>query len=179
MSGPSQPVGPFPEGEAPDGYDRRRRRILWSMPSGLYVLGSRAGDRRNLMTLNWATQVAAEPKLVAISVEVEAVSNGLVRMGGAFSLNIIRREDRSIVRKFVKPLDDGGEPAQLAGFDLLEGTGGLPVLATALAWLRCDVRQELAGGSHTVFVGEVVDCGGDPEGHEVLRMEDTRMNYGG
>ena len=28
------------------------RRVLWSMPYGLYVVGSRAGARRNLMTLN-------------------------------------------------------------------------------------------------------------------------------
>ena len=35
-------------------------------------------------------------------------------------------------------------------------------------------------GNHTFFVGEVVDCAflGD-EDTDVLRMEDTRMNYGG
>jgi flavin reductase (DIM6/NTAB) family NADH-FMN oxidoreductase RutF len=50
-----EPVGPFPPGVDPVEYDKLRRRVLWSMPSGLYVVGSRHGDRRNLMTLNWAT----------------------------------------------------------------------------------------------------------------------------
>jgi len=54
--GGSGPVGPYPPGvetdEQRDEYDRRRRRVLWKMPSGLYVAGSRAGDRRNGMTLN-------------------------------------------------------------------------------------------------------------------------------
>jgi flavin reductase (DIM6/NTAB) family NADH-FMN oxidoreductase RutF len=150
------------------------------MPSGLYVLGSKAGGRRNLMTLNWATQVAMDPKLVAVSVEAAAVTHSLVREGGAFSLNILPREQRAIVRKFVKPLEDNGDPGQLAGFSLrLEATRS-PVLADAAAWLECEVRHELPLGSHTLFIGEVVDCGGDPQdGLEVLRMEDTRMSYGG
>ena len=33
------PVPPFPEGADPDEYDRLRRRVLWTMPSGLYVIG--------------------------------------------------------------------------------------------------------------------------------------------
>jgi flavin reductase (DIM6/NTAB) family NADH-FMN oxidoreductase RutF len=52
------PVGPFPDDVDPDEYDRLRRRVLWSMPSGLHVVGSRAGDRRNAMTLNWAVTVS-------------------------------------------------------------------------------------------------------------------------
>ena len=51
----SEPVGPFPPGSAPDDYDKLRRRLLWTFPSGLFVVGSRAGDRRNAMTLNWYT----------------------------------------------------------------------------------------------------------------------------
>ena len=58
-----------PEGRDPDEYDRLRRRVLWAMPTGLFVVGSRAGDRRNLMTCNWVMQVATSPKLVAVSVE--------------------------------------------------------------------------------------------------------------
>jgi flavin reductase (DIM6/NTAB) family NADH-FMN oxidoreductase RutF len=49
------PVGPFPAGADPDEYDRLRRRVLWTMPSGLYIVGSRDGERRNGMTLNWNT----------------------------------------------------------------------------------------------------------------------------
>ena len=54
-SGP--PIGPFPEGvetdEQKEEYDKLRRRVLWKMPYGLYVVGARDGERRNGMTLNW------------------------------------------------------------------------------------------------------------------------------
>jgi hypothetical protein len=56
-SGP--PIGPFPEGvesdEQKEEYDKLRRRVLWKMPYGLYVVGARDGERRNGMTLNWAS----------------------------------------------------------------------------------------------------------------------------
>src|ERR1700681_2299697 len=100
MAGASEElVGPFPEGADPEEYDKLRRRVLWSMPSGLYVVGSRAGDRRNGMTLNWATQLSFDPKLIGISVERSAVTHELIAQGRAFSLCLVDREDRAIVRK--------------------------------------------------------------------------------
>ena len=170
-------VGPIPEGRDADEYDRRRRRILWSLPSGLYVLGAVAGGRRNLMTLNWATQVATDPKLVAVSVETEAFTHQLVEQGQVFCLNLIGRDDRAVVRKFVKPLEDDGGP-ELAGVAVRAEATGAPVLELAVAWLDCRVVQTVPCGSHTVFIGEVLDCGGD-DGIDILRMEDTRMSYGG
>lgn len=149
------------------------------MPSGLFVLGSVHSGRRNLMTLNWGMQVATEPKIIAVSVEVGALTHALVRDGGVFSLNIMSREDRSVVRKFVKPLTDEGDPSNLGGFGVHAGSTGAPILEQAAAWLDCEVRSALDFTSHTIFAGEVVDCGGDVDGIEILRMEDTRMSYGG
>ena len=40
-------VGPFPPGHDPEEYDRLRRRVFWTMPSGLYVLGMNFQCRRN------------------------------------------------------------------------------------------------------------------------------------
>jgi flavin reductase (DIM6/NTAB) family NADH-FMN oxidoreductase RutF len=174
-------IGPFPAGRDHDEYDRRRRRVLWSLPTGLYVLGSAAGGRRNLMTLNWATQVAVDPKLVAVSVEVAAVTHDLVEQGRAFSLNLVGREDRALVRKFVKPIDDEGDPGVLGGQPVFTAVSGAPILSGAVAWLDCRLDRSLPCGSHTLFVGEVVECGEDESRQQegVLRMEDTRMNYGG
>ena len=42
------------------------------------------------------------------------------------------------------------------------------------------MRQAVDLGEHTFFIGEVVACGFQKaEDTPVLRMEDTRMNYGG
>jgi len=174
-------VGPFPPGQDRAVYDRQRRRVLWSMPSGLYVLGTRGSAGRNLMTLNWAMQVSSEPKLIAVSVERDALSNTFIREGEAFCLNILNRSDRAVVRKFVKPLEDGGSESELAGFAVTQAATGSPILELAAAWVDCQLHQAMDFTSHTLFVGEVVDCGPTElaEGLEVLRMEDTKMSYGG
>jgi len=173
-------VGPVPGGRDPDEYDKVRRRVLWAMPYGLYVLGSRAGDRRNGMTLNWATQVSFDPKLVAVSVEKEAFTHELLVEGGVFALNVVDREDRAIVRKFTKPVEVDLEANTLNGFAFHDGLSGAPVLDQAVAYVDCAIRQQVDVGGHTLFLGEVVDAGFQkPEDTGVLRMEDTRMNYGG
>jgi flavin reductase (DIM6/NTAB) family NADH-FMN oxidoreductase RutF len=175
------PVGPFPAGKDPDEYDRLRRRVLWTMPSGLYVLGSTdKGERRNGMTMNWATQVSFAPKMLAVGIELGAFTHELVSEGRAFSLNIIDREDRAIVRKFTKPVDVDLAAHTLNGFPFHDGLSGAPILDQAVAYLDCEVRESVTVGEHTLFLGEIVDAGFQkPEDTPVLRMEDTRMNYGG
>jgi flavin reductase (DIM6/NTAB) family NADH-FMN oxidoreductase RutF len=173
------PIGPFPADVNPDAYDRLRRRVLWSMPSGLYLLGSRAGPRRNLMTHNWVSQVATQPKLVAVSIRTDAWTHELVSEGQVFALSLLRREDRAVVRAFTKPASEGPEPGQLSGVAVRSGLTGAPIIAQAAAWLECEVRHHLPLGDHTLFVGEVVACGADDLAAPLLRMEDTRMNYGG
>lgn len=180
---PATRGGLVPAGRDPDTYDRLRRRVLWQLPTGLYLLGSRSADRRNLMAANLVTQVATEPKLVGVAVEVEALTHQLVRDGGAFTVNLLRRDDRALVRTFVKPVTDcdvGEDGAgTMQGVAVRASAGGLPVVAAAAAYLECQVRHTLDLGSHSWFVGEVSDCDAGAEASDILRMEDTRMNYGG
>jgi flavin reductase (DIM6/NTAB) family NADH-FMN oxidoreductase RutF len=182
--GGTGPIGPFPAGvdtpEAQEEYDKMRRRLLWTMPYGLYVVGSRSGDRRNLMTLNWASQVSFDPKLLGVGVEKTALTHELIAAGGNFTLNTVSREDRAIVRKFTKPTEWDAAASTLNGFKVHDGPTGAPVLDQAVAWIACAVRNPVDCGGHTFFVGEVIDCGFQAgEDTEVLRMEDTRMSYGG
>ena len=176
------PIPPFPEGADPDEYDRLRRRVLWKMPSGLYVVGTTdKGERRNGMTLNWATQMSFDPKWIGIGVEHEALTHELVTAGGVFSLCMIDREDRAIVRKFTKPVEVDLAAHTLNGFGYVDGAAtGAPVLAQSVAYVECEVRQQVEAGNHTLFLGEIVNAGFlKDEDTPVLRMEDTKMNYGG
>lgn len=182
--GGSGPIGPFPDGVATEEeqveYDKMRRRLLWTMPYGLYIVGSRDGDRRNGMTLNWATQVSFEPKLLGIGVEKTAFTHELIEAGGSFVLNTISQEDRAIVRKFTKPVEVDPAASTLNGFPFHDGPSGAPILDQAVAWVDCGVRQAVDCGGHSFFIGEVLACGfQQDEATPVLRMEDTRMSYGG
>jgi len=186
MASTGIPVGPFPahvadNEEGRDGYDRLRRRVLWTIPSGLYVVGSTdGGQRRNAMTLNWLTQLSFDPKLVGIGVEHGALTHELIESAGVFSVCLIDRDDRAIVRKFTKPVDVDLTARTLNGFPFQEASTGAPILSQSVAYLDCAVRHTAVLGGHTLFVGEIVDAAFlKAEDTPVLRMEDTRMNYGG
>ena len=179
------PVGPYPGSvETEDQqmeYDKLRRRVLWKMPSGLYIVGSTDGaDRRNGMTANWVTQLSFDPKWIGVGIEQEAFTHELIEAGGVFSVCLIDQEDRAIVRKFTKPVEVDLSARTLNGFAYVERTTGAPVLAQSVAFLDCEVRDRMVVGNHTFFAGEVVDCGFlKDEAAPVLSMSDTRMNYGG
>jgi flavin reductase (DIM6/NTAB) family NADH-FMN oxidoreductase RutF len=185
-AGGSGPIGPHPPGVEADEekaeYDTLRRRVLWKMPYGIYVIGSRGNEptAKNLMTANWLTQLSFAPKLVGVSVERSAVTHRLVSEGGCFSVCLIDREDRAIVRKFTKPVEVDLAAKTLNGFPYVERVTGAPILAQSVAFLDCELRQTVEVGGHSLFVGEVVDSAFlRAEETPVLRMEDTRMNYGG
>ena len=183
--GGTGPIGPYPPGVDSEDeqveYDKLRRRLLWTFPSGLYVIGSRDGDRRNGMTANWVSQVSFDPKLVAVSVDKHAFTHELISASQVFTVCTIDRENREFVRKFTKPVDVDLAAMTLNGFPFHDGAiTGAPVLDQAAAFVECEVRNPVEVGGHTLFIGEVVNCGFQKdEETAVLRMEDTRMSYGG
>jgi len=177
-------IGPFPSmittEEQQTDYDKMRRRLLWTMPSGLYVVGSRAGAQINAMTANWCTQLSFEPKLLGVGIEKSALTHTLITDGKAFTLNIIAREDRASVRKFTKPVEVDEVAKTLNGFGFHTDVTGAPILDIAVGYLECELRQSVDCGGHTFFIGEIVNAKFQrDEATEVLRMEDTRMIYGG
>jgi len=132
------------------------------------------------MAINWVSQVSFDPKLIGVGVENTALTHELIEASGVFSLCTVARDDRAIIRKFTKPVDVDLDARTLNGFAYRDGVTGSPILLQAPAYLDCEVRTTVATGGHTFFIGEVVDCAFQAEEDtEVLRMEDTRMNYGG
>lgn len=154
-------------------------KVMWQIPNALCLVGSRAGDEWNGMTQSWVTQVSMSPVLIAISVDATAVTNRLIREGGAFSVNLWDQADTRVFVKFSKPATKDGE--SLNGRPVRVGVTGVPVFAEAVAFVECTLAQVIDLGSHDLFIGEVVDAGfhDGREGTPVASMSDTRMKYGG
>jgi len=157
--------------------DEMLNKVTWKIPNALALVGSRAGDERNAMTTSWITQVSQEPVLIAVGVDNEAVTRRLIADGGSFTVNLWDANDTRVFVKFSKPATDDG--STLNGRPVRAATTGAPVFDEAIAWIDCAVRHGLDLGSHTLFIGEVVDAAiRDPEAR-AASMSDTRMKYGG
>ncbi|MCU1380601.1 MAG: hypothetical protein JWN29_3584 [Acidimicrobiales bacterium] len=157
--------------------DQLLNRVTWKIPNALALVGSRAGDVRNAMTTSWITQLSMEPVLVGVGVDNDAVTHRLISESGAFTVNLWDAEDTRVFVKFSKPAEDDG--TTLNGRRVREAVTGAPVFEEAVAWMDCEVRHRLALGSHTLFVGEVVDAGIRDDEARPAAMSDTRMKYGG
>ncbi len=159
--------------------DETVNKVLWKIPNVLCLIGAGDGDQWNAMTASWVTQVAMEPVLVAVSVDRTALTHRLITGGRAFTINLWSRDDTRPFVSFSKPARREGDT--LNGRAVRTGATGAPIFEEAVAYLDCRLWDAVDCGTHTLFLGEVVDCGfqGDGEAQPVARMEDTRMKYGG
>jgi flavin reductase (DIM6/NTAB) family NADH-FMN oxidoreductase RutF len=156
-------------------------RVTWKIPNALALVGSRAADERNAMTTSWITQLSMEPVLVGVGVDNSAVTHRLITDGGSFTVNFWDADDTRVFVKFSKPAtyEATTESATLNGRAVHDGTTGAPIFDEAIAWVDCEVRQQINLGTHTLFIGEVVDAAITDDDARPASMNDTRMKYGG
>ena len=157
--------------------DETINKVTWAIPNVLCLVGSADGEEWNGMTTSWVTQVAMEPVLIAIGVDKKAVTHRLIADGGAFTVNLWDREDTRPFVKFSKPATDDGET--LNGRPVRNGVTGAPIFEEAIAWMECEVRHAHDLGTHTLFIGELIDAAINDDEKRPAAMSDTRMKYGG
>ena len=157
--------------------DELINKVTWKIPNALVLVGSRSGDEWNGMTTSWVTQVAQEPVLIGIGVDTVAVTHRLISDGGSFTVNLWDAENTRPFVKFSKPAQKDG--MALNGYGISEGSTGAPIFTDAIAWMECEVREAVDCGSHTFFIGELVDAGVNDDEARPASMADTRMKYGG
>jgi flavin reductase (DIM6/NTAB) family NADH-FMN oxidoreductase RutF len=152
-------------------------KVTWKIPNALALIGSAAGDEWNGMTASWITQVSMEPVLIGVGVDNKAVTHRLMTDSKAFSVNLWSAEDTRVFVKFSKPATRDGNTLNDRPVHL--GTTGAPIFDEALAWMDCEVRHAIDLGTHTFFVGEIVDAGVNDDEPAAAAMSHTRMKYGG
>jgi flavin reductase (DIM6/NTAB) family NADH-FMN oxidoreductase RutF len=157
--------------------DELINRVCWKIPNALALVGSADGEQWNAMTTTWISQLSMEPVLIGVGVDNSSVTHRLIDGGGSFTLNLWPSDETKVFVKFSKPATREGDT--LNGFPVTTATTGAPVFAGALAWLDCEVRHSLDLGTHTLFVGEVVDAAVVDDERRAANTSDTRMKYGG
>jgi flavin reductase (DIM6/NTAB) family NADH-FMN oxidoreductase RutF len=139
--------------------DELLNRVTWKIPNALAIVGSRAGEEWNGMTASWITQLSMEPVLIGIGVDNTAVTHRLITAGGSFTVNLWPADDTKVFVKFSKPAVFDAAGMTLNGRPVHAGRTGAPIFDEALAHLDCEVRAAHDLGTHTLFIGEVVDAG--------------------
>jgi len=156
--------------------------VLHMMPYGFYSIATTDGAGEvNLMVANWIMQVSFTPRMVAFGLAKKAYSNGLVKKGRVFVVNIFNKEDTEIIKGFSKSREKNPDKVKNASY-ALSPTVHCPIVDGAAAYLECEVRAMVdAGGDHDVVIAEVVNAAvmkpGKPE--DTLSLLHMGLNYAG
>ncbi len=151
-------------------------KVTWKIPNALALIGSASGEEWNGMTASWVTQLSMEPVLIGVGIDNKSVTHRLISESKAFTVNLWSPEDTRVFVKFSKPATREGNA--LNDRPVRPGLTGAPIFEESIAWMECEVRQAVDLGTHTLFIGEVVDAWAGEE-ERAAAISDTRMKYGG
>lgn len=151
--------------------------VTFKIPNALVLIGSASGEEWNGMTASWISQLSMEPVIIGVGIDNKAVTHRLISEGGSFTVNLWSAEDTKPFVKFSKPAERDGN--NLNGRPVFTATTGAPVFEEAIAWMDCELRQAIDLGTHTLFLGEIVDAAVNDADQRAAAMSDTRMKYGG
>lgn len=154
---------------------------LKMIPYGFYAVTSQYGDDKNVMVLNWFSQVSFEPQHVVIGLQNKAHSYGLIEQSKKFVVNIFHKDDAEVIKAFSKSREKNPDKFASAHWSAGVATG-VPVLDEAAAVLECEVVEMVDTGSgYSVVIGKVVGADVRKEGKSdsTLTLLDLGWSYSG
>jgi flavin reductase (DIM6/NTAB) family NADH-FMN oxidoreductase RutF len=129
------------------------RSALSHFASGVTIVTTRHDDQRYGMTVASFASLSLRPPLVLVCIEKTVKTHDAIAASGAFAVNILAEDQVGISNRFASRIED-----KFADLESHDGTEGLPLIDGALTTLECRVTEQLPGGDHTIFVGEVLDA---------------------
>ena len=158
--------------------DAAKKTVLGHFPYGLYAVTVKHDGEDHGMTANWVTQTSFQPPMVAVAVENDSKTIGMVRDAHYFAVSVLQHGQRDLAGKLGR--SSGQAPNKLKGIKTKPApASGAPILAEALGWVECRVVATLPSGDHTLVLGEVVAAGVEREGVAALTLQEAGFSYSG
>jgi flavin reductase (DIM6/NTAB) family NADH-FMN oxidoreductase RutF len=131
--------------------DAQFKLALSHFASGITVVTTEWEGKPYGMTVASFASLSLHPPLVIICIEKSVKSHDAIAASRKFGVNILAAQQADVANRFASRIDD-----KFTGVTWANGALGVPVIANALATIECTLRDQLPGGDHSIFVGEVV-----------------------
>lgn len=142
--------------KAPEPFDADEfRSALRRWATGVTIVTAQHTDTRHGMTVSSFTSISLEPPLVLVSLEQKAKTTQLIHASGSFGVTILGDEQQWISDRFAGRIPEINN--RFEGLEVFSLVTGAPLLVTGLANFDCRVVSAWDAGTHTIFLGEVVD----------------------
>jgi flavin reductase (DIM6/NTAB) family NADH-FMN oxidoreductase RutF len=134
------------------GVPENLRGLFGRYPSGVAVVTVDAGVQKLGLTIGSLVALSLDPPLVGFAISREAALHELLREAGGCAISLLAEGQDWLAQHFAR----GVPPiAMWHGVATEPGASGAPLLVGALGWLECELRDEIATGTHTFFVSTV------------------------
>ncbi|WP_031515655.1 rubredoxin [Desulfofalx alkaliphila] len=145
-------------------------KIFHKMSYGLYVITSKKEDKLNGQVANTAFQISSDPATVAIGINKNNLTNEFIKESKVFSINILPTSvSMDLIGNF--GFKSGRDHDKFTSIPYSIGQTGVPLLKeSCIGWLEAEVIDSMDIGTHTLFIGKVVNA-------EVLSAEDEPITY--
>jgi len=133
-------------------------KALYKLGYGMYVVCSKKGDRFNGQIANTVFQITSEPPIIAVSINKDNLTHEFIKESKVLTVSVISQDTPlSFIGHF--GFKSGRDMDKLGGISYKIGETQAPVVTdNALAYLEARVIQEVDVGTHTIFIGELVDA---------------------
>jgi len=133
-------------------------RALHKLSYGLYVVTSRKGNKLNGQIANTVFQITSEPPTIAVSINKINLTWEFIKESGVFAVSMLCQDTPlSFIGHF--GFNSGRDIDKLKGINYKIGQTKAPVIIdNAVSYLEAKVTKEIDVGTHTIFIGEVVDA---------------------
>ncbi len=125
---------------------------------GLYVISSKQGDRINGQIANTAFQITSDPPTIAISINKKNLTHEFIQISKVFAVSILSKETpMTLIGNF--GFKSGRDLEKFKDAKYRTSVTGSPILLDyTIGYLDCEVLSSTDVGTHTVFIGRIVDC---------------------
>lgn len=121
--------------------------------TGVHVVGVAAGEKHNAFTATWVMPVSFNPLMLSLSINPHHSSYAVLKEGGIFSVNVLRRDQVKLAEHF----GSHSTADKLAAVRWRVGKTGAPLLEDVVAQFECELVGEHPVGDHVLAIGRVVD----------------------
>ena len=131
---------------------------LRSIGYGLYIVCSKKGDKYNGQIANTLFQITSDPPTVAVSINKNNLTHEFIQDSGIFTATTLCQDTPlSLIGTF--GFKSGRDTDKFEGVNYRMGSTGTPVVTDyGVACMEMKVNQQVDVGTHTLFIGEVVDA---------------------
>jgi len=125
---------------------------------GVYIISSRKGEKFNGQIANTVFQITSDPPTVAISINKQNLTHEYIRESKVFTVSMLSKEaPMTLIGLF--GYKSGRDVDKFNGTNFKTGVTKAPiVLDSVIGYLECEVLSETDVGTHTIFIGKIVDC---------------------